>query len=236
MNVKKRIRIRLKLILRYFRDLFQGNFGRFTSNQPKSISYSFSISIKQEIKPSQSFENKKYNLELAAQRVSKHHILPQQIFSFWKAVGNPENGFKTSRSIQQGKVILDVGGGVCQISGLIYHVSLLAGLTIEERHNHSIDLYTEETRFSPLGLDATVVFGYKDLRILNKYPFPIKFEFLITDHTIEIKLISTEEIPLQQLKIDLTENLEFKFVKVKNQDGIILNESQYGILKVQDLG
>lgn len=128
-------------------------------------------------------------------------------------------------------MIQDVGGGVCQVSGLIYHVSLLAGLVIEERHNHSIDLYTDETRFSPLGLDATVVFGYKDLRIQNKYSFPIKFEFLIADHTIEIKLISSEEIPLQQLKIDLTENLDFKFVKVKNQDGFALNESRYGVLK-----
>lgn len=236
MSLKKKIKIRLKLLFRCFDDIFKGSSKRFSTDQNRTISYPFSISLKQDIKPSQSFENKKFNLELAAQRVSKHHILPQQIFSFWKAVGNPEIGFKTSRSIQKGKVIQDVGGGVCQISGLIYHVSLLAGLTIEERHNHSIDLYTEETRFSPLGLDSTVVYGYKDLRVQNKYPFPIKFEFLIADHDIEIKLLSIKEILIQQLNIDLTENLDFKFVQVKNQDGFILNESRYEILKGEEIG
>ena len=235
MSLKKKVKIQLKVLIRCFTDILHGKILRFTSTQIRSISHAYSISVKQEIKPSQSFENKKFNLELAAQRVSKHHILPQQIFSFWKAVGNPDHGFKTSRSIQQGKVIQDVGGGVCQVSGLIYHVSLLAGLDIEERHNHSIDLYTDETRFSPLGLDATVVFGYKDLRIQNKYPFPIKFEFLIGDHTIEIRLLSTEEIALQQLNFDMIERPDFKVVNVKNQDGMVLNESRYGVLKVESL-
>jgi hypothetical protein len=49
----------------------------------------------------------------------------------------------------------------------VYHIGIIAGLDIIERYNHSVDIYTDDTRFAPLGTDATVVYGYKDLRIRN---------------------------------------------------------------------
>jgi len=59
---------------------------------------------------------------------------------------------------------LDYGGGLCQLSGIIYHAVLEAGLEILERHPHSLDIYTATTRYTPLGSDAAVVYGHKDLR------------------------------------------------------------------------
>ena len=112
-----------------------------------------------------------HNLKLAIQSIESVDILPREIFSFWKIVGNPSkrNGFIGSRSIINGQVTNSIGGGLCQLSGLVYYLSLKSGLEILERHNHSMDIYTEETRFTPLGSDATVVYGYKDLKIRNNF-------------------------------------------------------------------
>ena len=60
-------------------------------------------------------------------------------------------------------------------------MSLFAGLSIVERFNHFVDIYSDETRYSPLGMDATVVYPQKDLIIKNPYHFPLRFEFKITD-------------------------------------------------------
>ena len=41
-----------------------------------------------------------------------------------------EKGFMESRSIINGKIIPTVGGGLCQLAGLIYYASLKANLQI----------------------------------------------------------------------------------------------------------
>ncbi|HTP30232.1 MAG TPA: VanW family protein, partial [Anaeromyxobacteraceae bacterium] len=46
-----------------------------------------------------------------------------------------------------------------------------------ERHSHSIDLYTDSTRFAPLGADATVAYGRKDLRFENTLTGLVSFGF-----------------------------------------------------------
>ena len=68
-------------------------------------------------------------------------------------------------------------------------MSLHANLEILERHNHSADIYTEETRFTPLGSDATVAYGYKDLKIRNTLDGPIRFNFSLNENSIAIHLM-----------------------------------------------
>jgi vancomycin resistance protein VanW len=64
---------------------------------------------------------------------------------------------------------------LCQLSSIIYHTALRTGLDILERHPHSCDLYWghDEQRYTPLGSDATVAYGYKDLRVRNPFSHPI---------------------------------------------------------------
>ena len=98
-------------------------------------------------------------------------------------VGKPSvgNGFVDGRNIVDGQLVRQVGGGLCQLSSLVYHLALLGGLEIVERHPHSIDIYRDNERFTPLGADATVVWGSKDLRLRNSYPFAISMGcFLLT--------------------------------------------------------
>jgi vancomycin resistance protein VanW len=52
-------------------------------------------------------------------------------------------------------------------------------LGIVERHPHSADLYTDETRYTPLGADATTAYGFKDLRLRNTLKVPVCFRIKI---------------------------------------------------------
>lgn len=174
------------------------------------------LEVRQEIKKSHLYKNKISNLRIAAKRIEPLLINHGQLFSFWKAVGKPvaKNGFVKGRNIQNGKLIEDYGGGLCQISGIIYHVSMLAGLSIVGRFNHSVDIYSDETRYSPLGMDATVVYPQKDLIIENPYNFPIQFEFKITDMELVVLLLCAGQVEKQELKFEKTETKEKVFVKV----------------------
>ena len=91
---------------------------------------------------------------------------------------------------------------------MIYHLSLIAGLEITERYPHSIDIYEEHLRFTPLGADATVVWGFKDLRLYNPHPFPIVFQFKLqagsligeihTTGGIERRTVEFKRVPLDK--------------------------------------
>ncbi|MNR14276.1 VanW like protein [compost metagenome] len=116
---------------------------------------------------------------------------------------------------------------MCQVSGIIYHISLIAGLEIIERHNHSVDIYTDETRFTPLGTDASIVYGYKDLRVKNNLPFSIKFEMEIKDNFIQVNLRSEKMVEQKQLFFESKMDHKNVIVNVLNSDRKLLNQSIY---------
>jgi vancomycin resistance protein VanW len=173
-----------------------------------------------------------FNFSLAAKKVNEVVIYPNEIFSFWKVIGNPNNQFKKGRTIQNGEIVEDVGGGLCQVSGIIYYVTLVAGLEVLERYNHSTDIYNDETRFCPLGTDATIVYGYKDLRVRNNYSFPLKFEIEIVDQLISIKLLSTQKIEENKLLFELNQQSVNTIVIIRNEAEEIVNVSNYKKLNV----
>ncbi len=166
------------------------------------------FSVDQVIKRTSLFENKVHNIQLAAQQVAEITILSGEVFSFWETVGNPSeaNGYKTGRNIVNGVLKEAIGGGLCQLSGIIYHTSLLAGLTIVERYNHTVDIYKEEDRFTPLGADATVVYGYKDLRVKNQLAVPIRFTFSFQPEQITCGIQSERSIQPKQLRFQRNES------------------------------
>ncbi len=200
MNAKRFIptivKLKFKIAKRQICDLEFISKNRFAKKRPQEKISNFSIATEQEIKKGTFLENKIHNLKLASKAINEVCIHPNEIFSFWKTIGNPSerNGFKKGRNIVNQKVSEEIGGGLCQLSGIIYHTALKANLPILERHNHSVDIYSEEERFTPLGADATVVYGYKDLRIKNNKPFPIKFEIEIEGNTLTCSLFSENEI------------------------------------------
>jgi vancomycin resistance protein VanW len=144
------------------------------------------LEIVQEIRPGATLEGKLANIALSAARLDGVVVAPGETLSFWALVGRPSAaaGFAIGRSIRGGAVGGEVGGGLCQVSGIAYEAGLRAGLVVAERHPHSRDLYTEAERFTSLGLDATVVWPYKDLRLVNPFAVDVQFRFVVRELTI----------------------------------------------------
>ena len=196
------LRLHLRVFLRKCRDIVSGDFRKFAKRRKDKINFPYKISLTQPIKKTAHFENKVHNIGEGAKKVSEIIILPNEIFSFWQIVKKPDikNNYRIGRNLISGKLSEDYGGGLCQVSSIIYHISILGGLVIQERHNHSIDIYEEQDRFTPLGADAAVVFGYKDLKIKNPYSFPVKFSFEIKeDFSLVCELLSKEKITSQKI-------------------------------------
>lgn len=225
-----KIKRTIKLLLRYIKDVQSGQLAKFCRKND-SIILNYALDFRQDIKPSTTFANKVYNLQQAGKMISEYIIQPREIFSFWQIIGNPKHCFKSSRSIIKGQVVNEIGGGICQVSGLIYFAAIKAKLEILERHNHSLDLYTEETRFAPLGSDATVVYGYKDLRIRNSFDFPIKFVLTtIDDNKLAIQLRSQQPIVEHNIIFERQDFDSYCEVRVCYSDGTLINYSRYGYL------
>ncbi len=111
------------------------------------------------------------NVTLAAKYMNDTILNPGEEFSYNGIVGprTPERGFKTAGAYVNGKVIDDVGGGVCQPSSTLYMAVLRADLEVTERTNHSMTV-----AYTPLGQDATVSYGSLDFKFKNNTPYPIK--------------------------------------------------------------
>jgi vancomycin resistance protein VanW len=232
MKIWKKIKLLRKIVLRFSNDIISGQFLKFAKRRDQELRFEHSISMSQEIKKNETYESKMFNFSLAAKKVNEVVIYPNEIFSFWKVIGNPNNQFKKGRTIQNGEIVEDVGGGLCQVSGIIYYVTLVAGLEVLERYNHSTDIYNDETRFCPLGTDATIVYGYKDLRVRNNYSFPLKFEIEIVDQLISIKLLSTQKIEENKLLFELNQQSVNTIVIIRNEAEEIVNVSNYKKLNV----
>lgn len=220
------LKIQYKRCIRHYKDMIRKTAFAHTRSSKERFEYS--ISETQQIKQSSYFQNKVDNIRLGAKLIEQYVIAQGETFSFWYAVGKPSpaKGFKIGRNLINGTLQSDYGGGLCQLSGIIYLTALKAGITVTERHNHSIDIYSEEERFAPLGSDATIVYGYKDLRIVNPYPFEIRFCFEIQDQYISCYLQSPEQI--SELKIEFKrKNYDQKVLVHTFANDVHLTDSEY---------
>jgi len=174
------------------------------------------VEVVQEIKPTGFLEGKLANIRLGAALLDGVVVAPGETFSFWKLVGAPTaaGGFEIGRSIRGGIVAGEVGGGLCQVSGIAYEAGLRAGLAVVERHPHSRDLYAEEDRFTPLGLDATVVWPNKDLRLANPLAVPVRFRFAVRGMTISASVCTPSLLPAAPLEIQRTDHDGWRTVRI----------------------
>ena len=225
--VPKRLRLRYQLVRRYWKydllaDWRYANGPHWNLDRPQ-------FSIELAIRKSPLYENKVHNLRLASRRISGLLIRPEEVFSFWRTIGPPtaRNGFRKGRNLIGGVLLEDYGGGLCQLSGLTYYLALKADLHILERWNHSVDIYDEASRFTPLGTDAAVAYGYKDLQVRNNRPYPIRFGIEVREQSIIGTLHS--EGPIEEGRLHFTIREEATGLRVSGYraDGEQINESVY---------
>ncbi|MCE9500814.1 MAG: VanW family protein [Leptospira sp.] len=229
-----RIRLEWKLLSQWARDKRNGISERVVRiNNPilnPDKFYEPYLTITQKMNSTPNASGKIHNLKHSTEFLKDIPIFPGQIFSFFALVGRPskKTGFKSGRCLISGKLVTDYGGGICQLSGIIYQLAIYSGMKIHERHPHSFDIYTDETRFSPLGLDAGVAFGYKDLRFENTFAFPILFRFEFSETEISGSICSNA--PIGKYEIELAKIDEDNSSVIRT----IRNEMKTG--KTEDLG
>jgi vancomycin resistance protein YoaR len=152
----------------------------------------------------------KHNITLACNRLNGYVIQPSAIFSFNEIIGegNAKAGYKNGRVFYKDEVVYEPGGGLCEVSSTVFNAMLMAGFNITERHRH-----IKPVGYVPIGLDATIKYGKKDLRMKNPYKQPVVVRASMNDKNIVIALegepigysynIRTEE---EEVEIPLTEN------------------------------
>ena len=117
--------------------------------------------------------NRSNNISISAGKINETIIMPGETFSYNQTVGERtiEEGYKEAGAYAGGRVVQDVGGGICQTSSTLYNAALLANLEIVDRSNHRF-----LTSYVEPGRDATVAWGSIDFKFKNTRSYPIKIE------------------------------------------------------------
>ena len=113
---------------------------------------------------SSSSSNRLSNIKLALQFINGTCLAPGETFSFNGTVGErtTARGFKAATAYSSGKVVEEVGGGICQVSTTLFNAAVKSDMKIVERHNHSLTV-----GYVDLGKDAAVNWDSQDLRFTN---------------------------------------------------------------------
>jgi vancomycin resistance protein VanW len=136
------------------------------------------------------------NLTTAIQSLNGVIIPPGKSFSFWNIVGatTTRRGFTKGMLISNGKVVEGLGGGLCQLSNLLYWLFLHTPVEIVERKHHSRDVFPDSGRTIPFGSGATIFHNLIDLRIKNTSLQPIQLKLWLAENQLKGQILSTQHI------------------------------------------
>lgn len=137
-------------------------------------------------------ENRATNLDLACKALNGVIIYPGEVFSYNETLGErtAEKGYKPGAAYVGNATVNLVGGGICQVSTMLYNCALLADLQIVERWNHT---YTVVYTKNQLGVDATVSWGALDFRFRNTTNNPIRIEASASGGTTTVTIYGTDD-------------------------------------------
>lgn len=132
--------------------------------------------------------NRIHNIKLIASWIDGTLLLPDEKFSLADKIGDftSERGFKEAFVIYGGVLVPQLGGGTCQIGTTLFNAVKLADLDVLQRQNHSFyfNIY-------PLGRDATVYPGQKDLIFKNNTGHPLLIKAVATNLRLSFRLYGT---------------------------------------------
>lgn len=130
--------------------------------------------------------NKVQNLKIAVPRINGVILKPGEIFSYWRLIGKAtrRKGYVEGMVLSHGGFTPGIGGGLCQLSNLIYWLSLHTPLSVIERHRHSYDVFPDVNRKQPFGSGATCFYNYLDLQIYNSTNTTYQLHVYLTDEDL----------------------------------------------------
>lgn len=163
-------------------------------------------------------ENKVFNLRLAAAQLQGLLIRPGETFSFCRAIrdADRETPYKDGLIVVNGRLTTAPGGGLCQLSNLLFWLFLHSPLTIVERSGHREKDFPDLGE-QPAGVDATVAEGWLDLKVRND-----------TRETFQLVLSFGEDTVTGTLLADRETGVEYRVgnqnLRYRRQEGGIYEE------------
>lgn len=141
--------------------------------------------------------NKVVNLGLAVARLNGICLKPGETLSYWRLIGNPtaSRGFLPGLVLHNGQLQAEVGGGLCQLSNLIYWMTLHTPLTVVERWRHNYDVFPDADRVLPFGSGATCAYNYVDLQVKNMTDQRFLLHLELTDNHLVGQWRSDRPLP-----------------------------------------
>lgn len=132
------------------------------------------------------------NVSLAADYINGIVLKPKEEFSFNGAVGQRtvEKGFGGAAAYNNGEVVQEIGGGVCQVSSTLYNAVFRAGLTTTYRRSH-----TFEPSYVTPGTDATVSWPGPDYKFVNNSDHAIGIRAKYKDRKLTVSIFGVRILP-----------------------------------------
>lgn len=123
------------------------------------------------------------NLEIATSLVNGTILMPGETFSYDEVSQKGRGNYTFAGGYINGKVEQVEAGGICQVTTALYRAVMRANIRSVERHNHMMAV-----GYSPVGLDATVAWGYLDYKFKNTYDFPIYIQGIGGNGTVTFNI------------------------------------------------
>jgi vancomycin resistance protein YoaR len=122
-----------------------------------------------------------HNIRLAANALDGTLLEPGAELSFNDRVGprTAERGYLVAPVILREERQLQLGGGICQVASTVFDAALVAGLTPVERYRHS-----SPVDYIAPGEDATIAWGYKDLKLRNDSEQTVRLRVEVVGSTL----------------------------------------------------
>lgn len=129
------------------------------------------------------------NIHILADALDGALVPPGGTFSFNETIGprTAEKGYQEANAIVNGKLVPQLGGGICQVGTTIFNTVFFSGLPVVERKNHS-----QYISHYPTGRDATVSWGGPDFKFKNDTPNWVLVATGHTNSTVTISLYGTK--------------------------------------------
>lgn len=123
-------------------------------------------------------KNRNTNIRLVCETINGLVLQPGESFNYNDFVGKrtAEKGYKEAGGIYDGVLRDELGGGICQVSGTLFHSVMKADLQVDERHPHSWPSGYVDT-----GTDATVTWGGANFQFTNNTDYPVAIHAVYAD-------------------------------------------------------
>lgn len=130
------------------------------------------------------------NITIGSSKIDGIILQPGQEFSTLNTIGEVTTrlGYKPEANIRNGKTVMALGGGLCQVSTTTFRAALNSGMKITQRKNHAYAI----GYYSPQGTDAAIANPDLDFKFINDTGSPVLIKAHIEKYQLIIEISSNK--------------------------------------------